>query len=508
VYSAWTEGGFRDVRVVNIADGTFYGLMHDRASDVTPSWSPDGRYVLFSSDRTGIANVYAYELSTGRIQQVTNVRTGAYMPELSPDGRTLVYVGYTSRGFDLYSMPFDERAFLDAPPAPDVRPPPKPEPPPTRWPVKPYNPLETLLLSLRQPYSFTLGFATGSLGFATAATTHGEDIVGLHGVDLGVTALSDIGQFTGFVAYSYRPLPFLMSVEFFRDLRLAAPLEVGDRSIGVRDESLGVTTGVDYVLPGEHDYQDFGFSYTAAAHRPSYAIGSINDPFSDTLSRPQDSFLGSVRVAYRYSNAFQPVYGVSSERGVTLTLATDFGGTATGSDSSLAGVTGRLTGYLPMPWLHHHALALSLSGGVGTGAYTTFREGGFADLSPFDAIRSGLRQTAFVLRGFPPNAFSGRQYNLANVEYRFPIVWVEHGLSTFFAFVHGISGTLFADYGGAYNRIDTNDILGQYHLGMGGELRATFAVAYFIESEFRFGWARGFGDLGVSQTYFVAAATF
>jgi outer membrane protein assembly factor BamA len=113
-----------------------------------------------------------------------------------------------------------------------------------------------------------------------------------------------------------------------------------------------------------------------------------------------------------------------------------------------------------------------------------------------------------VLRGFPYGAFAGRQYNLANLEYRFPIVWIERGVSTLPAFIHGVSGVVFADAGGAYNHIDTNDLLAHYHLGVGGELRTTFAFGYFIETEFRFGVAKGFGDLGMLQTYLVAAASF
>ena len=507
-YSSWSEGGYRDIRVVDVETGRFFQLMHDRANDVTPSWSPDGRYVLFSSDRTEIPNVYAYELATGRLRQVTNVVTGAFMPEVSPDGRTLVYVGYTSIGFDLFSMPFDERTFLEALPAPDTRPPPQTEPAPKRWPVVSYNPLETLLLSLRRPYSFTLGFATGSLGFAATATSHGEDIVGLHSTDLSLTYLPEVGEFTGSIAYGYHPLPYSMSIELYRALQSSGSLTVGKQSIGTRDDSLGATAGIDYVLPGEGDFQEFAFSYTASAHRPRYAIGALNDPFSDVLSRPSDSFFGTVRLAFRYSNAFQPLYGVSTERGFTLSLSTDFGATATGSDSSLIGVSGRATGYLPMPWLRHHALAVGLSGGIAGGAYPSFRQGGLADQSPFDAVRTGLRQTAFVLRGYPYGAFAGREYNLANVEYRFPIVWIEHGVSTLPAFWHGLSGAFFADYGGAYDHIDTSDLLAQYHLGLGGELHLTLAFGYFIETEFRLGLARGFGSLGTTQTYLVAAATF
>jgi hypothetical protein len=507
-YSVWKSGGYRDVRVVDVDSGAFFELTHDRANDVTPSWSPDGKYVLFSSDRSGISNVYAYEVSSGRLRQVTNVLTGAFMPEVSPDGRTLVYVGYTSEGFDLYSMPFDERTFLDALPALDTRPPPPPAPPLQRWPVTDYNPLGTLLLSLVRPYSFTLTFATGSLGEAITATTQGSDIVGLHSIGLSGTFLTEIGEFTGSVSYSYSPLPFSLSMELYRDLRASASIATANQTYAVRDDSVGATAGVDYVLPGDHDFQEIGFSYTASAHRPRYDIGSLNDPFTEAIARPSESFFGTVRLSFRYSNAYQPLYGVSSERGFTLSMATDFGGTATGSDSTLAGVTGHATGYLPMPWLQHHALALGLSAGIGGGAYPSFRTGGFADQSPFDAVRSGLRQTAFVLRGFPYGAFAGRQYNLANLEYRFPIVWVERGLSTLPAFIHGVSGVLFADCGGAYDHLDPNDLLSQYHLGVGAELRATFAFGYFIETEFRFGVAQGFGDLGTLQTYLVAAANF
>ncbi|HVW24778.1 MAG TPA: hypothetical protein VHC69_05380 [Polyangiaceae bacterium] len=507
-YSSWSEGGYRDIRVVDVATGKFFEITHDRAMDVTPSWSPDGRYVLFSSDRTEIANIYAYDVTTGRLRQVTNVLTGAFMPELSPDGRTLVYVGYTSTGFDLYSMPFDEHAFLDAPEAPNARPPLPTEPMPKRWPVKPYNPLDTLLLSLIRPYSFSGNVATGTLGPAITLSSNGEDIVGLHTTTLSLTWLPQVGQFTGSIAYGYRPLPYTMSIVGYRDYQPSDSIQVGARSVPVRDDSLGVTAGLDYVLPGEEDFEEFAFSYTASAHRPRYDLGSLNDPFSQVLARPSETFLGTVRLAFQFNDAYRPLYGVSNERGFTLSLATDFGNTATGNDTSLASFTGSATGYLLMPWLSHHALALGLSGGIRSGTFTSFRQGGFADVSPFDAVRSGLRQNAFVLRGFPYGAFAGHQYNLANLEYRFPIVWVEHGVSTLPAFWHGLSGTLFADYGGAYEHINSNDLLGQYHLGVGGELRFTFAFGYFIETEFHLGWARGFGTLGTSQTYFVAAATF
>ena len=65
-YSRWTPGGMRDIHVLELATGTDRALMNDRAMDVDPRFTPDGRTLVFSSDRTGIYNIFAYDLETGR----------------------------------------------------------------------------------------------------------------------------------------------------------------------------------------------------------------------------------------------------------------------------------------------------------------------------------------------------------------------------------------------------------------------------------------------------------
>ena len=113
VYSAWTAGGFRDVRIVDVTSGRFRELFHDRALDQQPVFSHDGKLVYFASDRSGVSNIYAYELASARLKQVTNVVNGAYYPELSPDQRTLVYTGYTSRGWDLFVLDNSPDRYLE-----------------------------------------------------------------------------------------------------------------------------------------------------------------------------------------------------------------------------------------------------------------------------------------------------------------------------------------------------------------------------------------------------------
>ena len=56
-YSRWKPGGFRDIHLYDIAAGTDRALTVDRAMDVDPRFTPDGRYLLWSSDRTSVYDV-------------------------------------------------------------------------------------------------------------------------------------------------------------------------------------------------------------------------------------------------------------------------------------------------------------------------------------------------------------------------------------------------------------------------------------------------------------------
>lgn len=69
-----------------------------------PSFSPDGRYLYFSSDRSGIFNIYRYSFHDSTLEQLTNVTGGAFAPSVSPDGNRFVYAGYDKDGYGIYLM--------------------------------------------------------------------------------------------------------------------------------------------------------------------------------------------------------------------------------------------------------------------------------------------------------------------------------------------------------------------------------------------------------------------
>ncbi|MGD8318411.1 MAG: hypothetical protein PVH76_11715, partial [Myxococcales bacterium] len=123
-YSVWRRGGYRDIQVIDLQTREIVEVTHDRAMDTGPAWSPDGSRLYFSSDRTGIANIFAWEPDSGNTVRLTNVVSGAYTPAPSPDGTQLAYIGYTSRGYDIYLLDLEETPVRPAAPYIDDRPPP------------------------------------------------------------------------------------------------------------------------------------------------------------------------------------------------------------------------------------------------------------------------------------------------------------------------------------------------------------------------------------------------
>lgn len=105
--SIYRRGGYLDLYTLPADGGELTALTQDRASDSQPTWSPDGDYLLFSSDRTGVYNLYAYRTSEGQFFQVTNLLTGAFASSVSPDGTQLAFSGYSAQGYDVHLMPFN-----------------------------------------------------------------------------------------------------------------------------------------------------------------------------------------------------------------------------------------------------------------------------------------------------------------------------------------------------------------------------------------------------------------
>ena len=503
-YSVWTKGGYRDIRIVDARDGSFVNVTHDRAIDGGPSFSTDGRWLFFHSDRTfGITNVFAYDLSSGRLKQVTNVRTGAFQPVVSPDGKTLVYLGYTSGGFDLFALDLDEDDFLEALPYEDERPDEPPEPPHTAFPTHAYNPLDTLA-----PRHYSLQVTPGDFGEAAILGVTGNDIAGHHAIIASLKTELDRPELQPDVSYVYGRLPVDLSLHVYRSITPRSGYQIGPsyQPLWIQ-ETAGIETGVSYALPRAFDSQSFALTYSFAR-----IAGSLPTPISkldpyETPVIPVRGNVGFVHLGWAYSNAEGYLWSVGNEKGFDLSASFDLTNPALASDFSGYTASFGFATYFKMPWAEHHALALHVGGGTSGGNYPgrgLYYVGGYVDLPLIDTVRNNLIQGGIVLRGYPVVAEAGSSYGLFNAEYRFPIRNVDRGPSTLPFFLNRVTGALFVDYGSAFD----SAAVAKFKTGTGAELWFDTTLGYIIGFTFRVGYAHGWASDGIDKLYVVAAVPY
>lgn len=85
----------------------FRAVVASPADERDPCWLPDGSGFVFSSDQSGIFNIYRYRLENEAVEQLTNVVGGAFVPTIAADER-VVYSAYRSNDYSLYRFELGE----------------------------------------------------------------------------------------------------------------------------------------------------------------------------------------------------------------------------------------------------------------------------------------------------------------------------------------------------------------------------------------------------------------
>jgi hypothetical protein len=416
---------------------------------VTPTWKRDGNAVIAAVARDGEPfNLFEFPVPppgsstvlTGR--QLTFTAAGATWPELSPDGRTIVFVGYTSEGFDLFAVPYPDSPPESRFPTPGSRTP----TPESRVPAvstPPYAPWKTLA-----PTSWSPVIDTGNSQFRAGFAVGGYDVLGYHAYAAAVTWLIDAPSDVirpsrsdpdWAVAYAYdrwRPT-FFASASSDTSFFAGAPADDGTPSSNtVRQREFGA-----------------GVLFPFRRVRRSTTL-------SASLVRARDSYSGvdggriatraAARAASTFTSAHSFGFSISPERGVSAGATLELVRRQLGSDANAAVATADFRAYLPGVG-RSHVLAMRGAAGVSAGDRDmgrTFLLGGAAagELADFssDAVR--------LLRTFPTASFAGRRAAAINLDYRWPLSRPQRGIGTWPVFLHTIHAAVFADAGHAWTR--------------------------------------------------------
>jgi len=93
-----------DIYEINADGSGIRRLVKNDFLDRTPIYSPDGKYIAFVSDRSGVNNIYLKNLESGEEYPITNVLTGAFQPTWGGNGNRMVFTSFYYAGYDLFML--------------------------------------------------------------------------------------------------------------------------------------------------------------------------------------------------------------------------------------------------------------------------------------------------------------------------------------------------------------------------------------------------------------------
>jgi Tol biopolymer transport system component len=458
----WTPDGRHDIVVLDTLGQVTLEATNDEAVDATPAWSPDGRYVLFWSDRTGIPNLFAFDTRTSRLWQVSNVLTGAFHPDVSPDGNSIYFARYHADGFHIQRMPFDTTTWREATAvriASFLRP------------RAPFDSAATLqvkastaeprryraLRTLRPYYWLPVFHDEVEAGTFIGASTSGRDLVGRHAYALSYTHDIEHNRNAGYISYEYARLrnPTL-GLTLVRDWDF-----LGSTLITRNQEA---DTSVVQVVERE-DVAELATSFLLRRFRWSLALtlGAeavwrrrvVNDTPNVQFADARDRMFGPV-VRLGFANYRMPAYAISREDGIALQVA---GRWRAEPDTNVVD-----RGYTELTTFNaayksfsvfgfaHHVLAARVSGLLRSGSLPPVASIGGAPGGSFDlGITSvGLGTGLLPVRGFASGDRRGTRAWTASLEYRVPLAVIGRGLQLWPLFLNRTFVSGFLDLGDAW----------------------------------------------------------
>lgn len=489
---AFTDrSGSSSLKLISAETSAVKELLNNGGSIDSPAWTPDGKNILYSSNRSGVFNIYSYHLDSAESSQITHLLSGALSADISPADQTLAIEEYSSFGTTVALIPKENLRSIAAPgPAikdkhyplnsllTETAPLPE-EPSPGK--SAPYSPTATLLPKFWLP---TLIAETAD-DTAAGAMTAGQDILGYH-TYLG-KALYGSGFKKGYFEAIYQYGRYIPTFTL-HGYGLPSTYSNLIRSRDFTEMQRGLLASVSLPLIRLESNLSINAGYHLRDQKAltEGTLTAFNG--KPVFQGRRDSFFAGID----YSSALRYPWSITSEEGRNIALKFEYYGTETGSEIEAREYSGSWEEFIPLA--AHHNIMARINGGIADGEQTaqqSFQLGGTTSfLNPFG------------LRGYESHFAVGNRIATGTVEYRFPISYLLRGFGTKPVFLDRLHGALFADGGEVWDKersFKGKDIM----IGAGMELRFDMTLGYWLKITPAVGYAHGFDKpYGTDQFYF------
>lgn len=450
VFSVRESAGGTAIYLYGVGDGSLEKLIESGSDNKSPTWSRDGRYIIFVSDTTGVYNLFGYSLAEGKTYRITHLLGGAFQPDVSADGKRIVFSSYHSRGFNLAEIDYDpdtwsedlERLITpywhDAE-SPILRQCASAPPPPAVGAYK-YSAIKSLRPRFWLPTlqvfeeDTVIGVLTGS-----------RDVLGYHTYILnpGYGVKTEEGYFDAVYVYD----------RFYPTLEL--------RGYKRPDNESGLISAVSFPLRR----LESGLSLTVGAHLKEVEAVSENSLFT----------------SLNFTNALRYPYSISLEEGLRASVVFRDYSERWGGDVNNREYVVSLEEYAGLGG--HHVLLIRFKGGLSEKG--AFELGGFA-------------VEDFPLRGYPKRVMAGRYAATLGFEYRLPLRYIFKGRGTRPWFYDRAHMAAFIEGGSAWHEdFDASEV----KVGVGTEVRLDMVLGYKLKVSPTVGFAQGISEGGDTRIY-------
>ena len=436
-----------------------------RAVFSSPSFTPDGGRLVWSSDRSGsmqletslVASATA-TLDTARwreerddVRVASHVSTGIYQPSVSPDGRLVAALRYRASGFVVSVAALDTTGATAR----------------NRW----YAPTNRVRAAADSAIPTTGAFtrykgarqlwprywlptvSTGRFDEATyGISTSGSDILKRHDWTASALVNPARGETDASAVYRYRGIgvPVL-------DVAWSQAWDASFRATDTTGKTLGyvarrrrfTTLSGNWSVPRLRSALNGTFGVQYELRDFTSEVDALLGPVNGLLRR--GTRYPSVFTSASWGTAAIASRGISVEQGVVALVSSNYRWREDAPSTTGAWRTaGTLRGYVPLslPGFARHVLVTRVAAAtVGDNSSTELSVGGVSGVSAelLPGVVVGDPGRTFAVRGVAPGVQRGARALGGSVEYRAPLVLLRDAPGPFTLFADKLALTLFSD---------------------------------------------------------------